>query len=748
MGKSTLLLALRAALFERHSSKSQSIKALQPNHVLGAAPHVVVEFEMDDGLYRLEKRFLRRTMARLTTPKGHVIEGNEAETAVQKILHLEQDDTLPLDKGSPGHFGVMLIPQSQSFYQPSLAPTTRHTLEEAITAEIEQLGNQSEVDAILANVEMAALEIVDKRNKPKGRFKDVEARINELEREIEAFQRDRDDLEADVADLNDAERRLSALESGETEEDLKAEVDKLETIRAELVRLKEIEANIKAARYRLDHLQMTRDQRQKRQAELMTLAAERDRLIQEETAAREQLGALEAEFLEQQAKRRSLIGADEAIRQKRRAFEQLNEQLNQRAEIENALHAIATEVTIDLESSALNRVRLNGQPVERSTEVVQVVDGLEIDIEEVGRIRVLPKIDQLERLRDHRATLDRSIATHLETLQLESTAPGPLEVFWRDAEEEAGTLAAHRAELEEIVRDLEALLGEKRPLVLTLATRRQQVEARFKAVNDEIKADGSDNDPTEEQLAAAKDEFDAARKSKEALRQADQPAPMVLDQLEARIKSLRLRLETRARTINEAKIAIGRLSAKVAVRAGRGLDERLEDCYRRRDILTREQQCFKLDAGAFSLLKSTLIEAANDAKAQFQAPLAAKLTPYIQALLPDAEAEVTADFGVAALHRGNPVGERFEQLSDGTREQIAILARLAFARMLQEQGLPALVVLDDALVFSDERRLARMFEIVENAAQNLQIVILTCHEERFATLQAKHLRIVPQADAA
>ena len=61
---------------------------------------MLVEFEMDDGLYRLEKRFLRRTMARLTTPKGHVIEGNEAETAVQKILHLEQDDTLPLDKGA------------------------------------------------------------------------------------------------------------------------------------------------------------------------------------------------------------------------------------------------------------------------------------------------------------------------------------------------------------------------------------------------------------------------------------------------------------------------------------------------------------------------------------------------------------------------------------------------------------------------------------------------------------------------
>ncbi|MGI9492534.1 MAG: AAA family ATPase, partial [Geminicoccaceae bacterium] len=55
MGKSTLLLALRALLFERHNSKSQAIKALQPNHIQGAAPKVTIEFELDDGLYRMEK---------------------------------------------------------------------------------------------------------------------------------------------------------------------------------------------------------------------------------------------------------------------------------------------------------------------------------------------------------------------------------------------------------------------------------------------------------------------------------------------------------------------------------------------------------------------------------------------------------------------------------------------------------------------------------------------------------------------
>ncbi|MGI9452370.1 MAG: AAA family ATPase, partial [Geminicoccaceae bacterium] len=294
MGKSTLLLALRAALFERHSSKSQAIKSLQPNYIQGAAPSVTVELELDDGLYRVEKRFLRRPLARLTRPNEEIAEGNEAEIEIRKILGLEQDDVLSLDKGSPGHFGVMFTPQSQSFYQPSFTQNTRHTLEEAITAEIEQLGNQSEVDAVLANVEEARLEIVHKNNKPKGRFKDVEARISNLQNEIAVLRDDQDELASDIDALNEAERTLRSLEDSEAEEDLKARLDDLEHKRAGLVRRKEIEAKIAAARLRVERLLMTRDQRQKRSAERVELTAELDQRKQEESELRAQLTEREA----------------------------------------------------------------------------------------------------------------------------------------------------------------------------------------------------------------------------------------------------------------------------------------------------------------------------------------------------------------------------------------------------------------------------------------------------------------------
>ncbi len=77
----------------------------------------------------------------------------------------------------------------------------------------------------------------------------------------------------------------------------------------------------------------------------------------------------------------------------------------------------------------------------------------------------------------------------------------------------------------------------------------------------------------------------------------------------------------------------------------------------------------------------------------------------------------------------------------GTQEQIAVLVRLAFAELLVEQGHPATVVLDDALVFSDDRRIARMFDILTMAARNVQIIIFTCREQLFEDLGGRALTL-------
>jgi uncharacterized protein YhaN len=63
--------------------------------------------------------------------------------------------------------------------------------------------------------------------------------------------------------------------------------------------------------------------------------------------------------------------------------------------------------------------------------------------------------------------------------------------------------------------------------------------------------------------------------------------------------------------------------------------------------------------------------------------------------------------------------------------------------MLVEQGHPATVILDDALVFSDDRRMGRMFDILNMVASNVQIIVFTCREQLFEEVGGRHLTLQP-----
>lgn len=74
-----------------------------------------------------------------------------------------------------------------------------------------------------------------------------------------------------------------------------------------------------------------------------------------------------------------------------------------------------------------------------------------------------------------------------------------------------------------------------------------------------------------------------------------------------------------------------------------------------------------------------------------------------------------------------------ENLSGGEREQLYLATRLALAEVLAREE-RQLVVLDDVLTATDAGRLARVMNILEEAAQRLQVLILTCHPERYRGL--------------
>lgn len=117
---------------------------------------------------------------------------------------------------------------------------------------------------------------------------------------------------------------------------------------------------------------------------------------------------------------------------------------------------------------------------------------------------------------------------------------------------------------------------------------------------------------------------------------------------------------------------------------------------RERDLLGRERDAHAREAGVLGLLRDTLLEAEREAKERYLALVVRRITPYLRGLFPGAELACGEDFRVGSLSRGPRTLEDLDALSDGTRQQVAILTRLAFAETLLDQGRPALVVLDDA----------------------------------------------------
>ena len=201
------------------------------------------------------------------------------------------------------------------------------------------------------------------------------------------------------------------------------------------------------------------------------------------------------------------------------------------------------------------------------------------------------------------------------------------------------------------------------------------------------------------------------------------------------------------RVVSDLESAIAKLTEQVrdlkvelSALGQRGLSEELADA---EDKLAIEQLKFDVmnkQARALDLLKRTLDESLSSAKELAAKPITEKLVPYLKQLIPDATPVVDENMVLVGIER-NGTHEPFPDLSIGTREQLAVLIRLAYADLLVEAGQPVSVILDDALVNSDDERRDRMKSILFNAAQRYQIIVLTCHGREYRDSGGQFVRL-------
>ena len=859
-GKSTLLEAIRGLLFERHTSRADVVKRMQPR--LGvASPRLAMEFELRGGRWRIEKRFWHREpLALLTAPDGARYEGDAAEERLQELLGFAAPGKQGSRSEHLGLWGALLVAQRASLDQADMtSDLARATVAGCLETEVGALAAGGERGQAALRAVQARLSVhLDGRGKPKGRHKEVTAALAEAEAHLAALHARQARLRQDEGALAAVQAELARKEDPDgarrDEEALAAARRRREAAMLHEERITSAERAAEIAGRALDDARAERDARTARtgaiaaaEAALARASAEQDRLGAEAADAREVLAGCEAALAQAQGRadrastrlRRARHGAllaglaaardahATALRRAEEAERRANDLVArldavtltparidavraadralQRARI--VVQAQAVRLEYDLLPNAAGRVRIGGSTATGQGTALAASD-TEVVVEGVGRLVVRPaagdKGKAAAQLRDAETTLNAALGeagcadpdeadtrwAERERLmrdladargELARLAPGdaaaglppgvgPLRAHVdvlghrvaagrgeldlaeipgaRDADVEADTAEAEVQDAQDALAQAraghDAALRDHADRRERLAGTAAEAEAR-RGERDRLAREAARAEAREpaagleRRAAEAREGYDRRRGAVEALER-DRPEDTAAA-MQARVQRYEQAIQGRREAVGKLREDRSALRARIAHEGGAGLGEQVAAAQRERDLLGRERDVHARDVEVLTLLRDTLLEVEREAKERYLVPVVRRITPYLRGLFPGAELACGEDFRVVSLSRGSRAAERFDALSDGTQEQVAILARLAFAEMLLDQGRPALVVLDDALAYSDADRMERMFDVLTQAGAKLQILVLTCRADLFGRLGATALSL-------
>ena len=830
-GKSTLVKALRACLFQKHRSTHKDLTALRPYR--GGAPLIEVELEIGAARWRVRKRFLADRMAEVASlDNDEIARGSDAEALLEQLVGRGD---------SAGRFGLVWLDQGGTLREPEPDAGGTTALRNLIEGEIAAVHGAGRIRGIRAGVsEMLAGLVTAQRGQRRGRFlaaqRAREASAVALEHALADFRA----AEALIAQLVELDQTFAARNGPAARDARRERLTKAEaalaaareiTQQREIARTRAAEArsaaNDASSKLKLLCDGLARQERLKpqdveflqdaeREGRRAHLEAAMEGARREASDARQSRAALEQKIKAVEALRRQRDISSRLVRTRQLECEipalrrsiaaapqdqgaiQAARRLSQRiAELSARLEAGAVKVVVVYEPGKAALIEHAGEKLaDRRTltashRLVLVIPGLgQIEIEPGASVE---RVAIEAELRETRLALDRILSqarvqdlaefeTAYETagrsrealsaisVEINVLAPSGREALERCLDEATHTLNSLGVALE---------AGHERPEMAALETELATAHAVDNRAHEALAVFERQLEGVLREIAvsaAARTERDRERKEIEASLPPPEQRASELGQLEARARQCESALDEALRTLSAwesrttglnmleaaegevvaARTEIERAEVEVArSRAERAHVEGALEALRREDVTERlaiaeaeAARCaerladIEEEVGALQMLDEELAAEEMRAGDLYSKPIADRLAPLLDMVFPGAALNIDRDYRITGFVREGR-NEELLRLSDGTREQIAVLVRLAFARLLADrrQGVP--LILDDALVFADDERIQRMHRVLELAASAHQVIVLSCREQAFTQLRGHRVTLEP-----
>lgn len=584
--------------------------------------------------------------------------------------------------------------------------------------------------------------------KAENEAKAVEQREQTLER-LEKQRADLASLEAELANRVAEEERLAAA-------------------------ARACDATMRAAQARVDEARKTLD--------LVRRKASHARLLEEI----KRVEATHRAMVENQARLDAARSRQSTLREISEATLTQLRELDRKHQMQAAqLRGAAVKVVV----TARQDLEVDGQPAKAGETVsIEVVDDRSIQLGALAEIEVRPGSGDLVALRRNADAAERAFRAALAETGHESLeAATAAESNWRDCVQQIAGLERERqatssktlgdlaAELERLRQEAAANAGEIAIAIDEMAASAQAAEAE----TDLRLATGHAAD-----AAAALSEYQNATAGQKGRREAIQQQLHAEEALEAgrptldAVKAAQQQaddlLATLRREAAEAKAQFNNLGGKTAqddakrlAAAHRGLQDRMAETRSQVDRLTGSlgemmatghYEEVSSAENALTLATTAMTRIERQAKAaerlytvlneersrvveRLTAPVIARIRPYLEHLFPGSS--LLTDESLTLQGRlTNNVEEHFDALSGGAQEQLSVMVRIGIAEVLADGGrLP--LVLDDAFTNTDEQRMALVHRALNLAAQKLQIIVFSCHEQLFDGLGADFFLKLP-----